>query len=96
MQSDKSMTPEHEEHLYRIERLLGNRLAHKYRRGVEEHGGRMWEKYSTLQLVDMALDECVDQLTYLVTLRDLIIREAAAHFETQPNNAALEREESGR
>lgn len=39
----------------------------KYKAGQREHGGRLWRKKG---IVDMALEEAVDQVIYLLTLRD--------------------------
>lgn len=39
----------------------------KYERGQREHGGRLWRKAG---IIDMAIEEAVDQVIYLLTLRD--------------------------
>ena len=41
----------------------------KYERGQREHGGELWKKKG---LIDMAIEEAVDQVIYLLTLRDQI------------------------
>ncbi len=44
-------------------------MSKKYVAGQKEHGGNLWDK-SAIGLVDAALDEAVDQVVYLITLRD--------------------------
>lgn len=39
----------------------------KYEAGQREHGGELWRKTG---IIDMAIDEAVDQIVYLLTLRD--------------------------
>lgn len=39
----------------------------KYMDGQQEHGGRLWRKRG---IIDMAIEEAVDQVIYLLTLRD--------------------------
>ena len=41
----------------------------KYMRGQAEHGGLLWRKTG---IIDMAIEEAVDQVIYLLTLRDQI------------------------
>jgi len=38
----------------------------KYVTGQKEHGGNLWEKEG---LLDMAIDEAIDQVIYLLTLK---------------------------
>lgn len=38
----------------------------KYRRGVEQHGGKLWEKSG---LIDQAIDENIDQMYYLMEIK---------------------------
>lgn len=63
-------TREQREHAIRLADEFSNRMLAKYKRGQEEHGGNLWEKFSILELIDQALDETVDQAIYLLTLRD--------------------------
>jgi len=69
------MTPEQEKHLATIKGLVDFRLDTKYRRGQKEHGGDLFSKNS-LWLVDAAIDEAIDQIVYLLTLKDKIIEES--------------------
>jgi hypothetical protein len=43
----------------------------KYLKGAKEHGGNIWEVNN---LIDQAIDECIDQFIYLSTLREQIIK----------------------
>lgn len=42
-------------------------IIDKYARGQREHGGELWRKQG---IIDMAIEEAVDQVIYLLTLRD--------------------------
>ncbi len=55
-------------HLERIKKLASRRIDLKYLEGVIEHGGGLWE-WKPEQLLDAALDEAIDQVVYLLTLR---------------------------
>ena len=61
------MTDEHEEHLQYIQQQINELVVEKYRLGVKEHGGKLWEKEG---LVDEAISEAVDMLVYLLTLKE--------------------------
>lgn len=63
-----NMTPLQETHLETIKREFVLLVDKKYRKGVKEHGGNLW-KMQTMKLLDCAIDEAVDQVTYLLTLR---------------------------
>lgn len=43
-------------------------MADKYTKGVREHGGHLWD-VSEEQLLEMAIEEAIDQVVYLLTLR---------------------------
>lgn len=62
------MTPEQERHLTGLSHELSRRLWEKYRKGAAEHGGCL-KDMATVDLLDNAIDETVDQATYLLTLR---------------------------
>lgn len=51
-----------------------NLILDKYLKGQREHGGELWRKRG---IIDMAIEEAVDQIVYLLTLRDQL---AAAGF----------------
>lgn len=60
------MTPEQEQNLLEIKELFSSLVDHKYRNGQREHGGNLWTKKG---LIDMAIDEAIDQVTYLICLK---------------------------
>ena len=60
---------EQEEHLNTIKSAFSFLVNDKYRKGQKEHGGNLFDK-TPIQLVDNALDEAIDQVVYLITLRD--------------------------
>ena len=68
-----SMTPAQEEHLASIKKRAAELIDRKYRRGQAEHGGDLWD-LSVEALVADAIDEAVDQLVYLLTIRDRIAK----------------------
>src|SRR3990167_4934944 len=61
------MTPEQEKHLQKIKDQFNELVDSKYRKGQEAHGGDLWAKSG---LLDMAIEEAIDQVTYLITLKD--------------------------
>ena len=61
------MTNEQEEHLIRIKTDFVTLVDKKYRAGQKEHGGDLWLKTG---MIDMAIDEAIDQVTYLLTLKE--------------------------
>lgn len=65
------MNDEQEIHLSQIREEIINRVSEKYRKGAEEHQGDLLSM-EPLRLVEEAIDECVDNLVYLLTLRDLL------------------------
>jgi len=40
----------------------------KYRKGAEEHGGNLWD-LSEDELLDEAINEAIDQVIYLLTIK---------------------------
>lgn len=63
------MTPEQENHLLSIKNTFKQLVDTKYRKGQAEHGGDLWF-LSPNQLLDMAIDEAIDQIVYLLTLKE--------------------------
>lgn len=63
----KPMTDEQEAHLARLKAQLAADLDAKYRDGQAHHGGDLWTKPG---LLEAAIEEALDQLTYLYTLRE--------------------------
>lgn len=65
------MTPEQEQHLARVKGMVDAAIDTKYRAGQKEHGGDLFT-LSKEALVAAAIDEAIDQVVYLVTLRDVL------------------------
>lgn len=63
------MEPNQENHLYKLLVTTSHLLEKKYRAGQQHHGGNLFD-LSALELLDEAINEAVDQMTYLLTLRD--------------------------
>jgi hypothetical protein len=67
--ASKLFTNKHELHLTTLQVAAVESIEKKYKRGVEENGGtKLWEM-PTARLVENAIEEATDQLTYLLTLR---------------------------
>ena len=65
----KHFTKKHELHLTTLQVAAVESMEKKYKRGVEENQGtKLWEMPS-VKLVENAIEEATDQLTYLLTLR---------------------------
>lgn len=60
------MTEPQEEHLEDVKFEFTRLVDAKYRAGQKEHSGNLWLKKG---LIDMAIDEAVDQVVYLLTLK---------------------------
>jgi hypothetical protein len=63
------MTDDQEAHLASTIGEFTRRADAKYRAGVQEHGGNLWE-HSPEWLIEQAMLECLDQWVYLKTARD--------------------------
>ncbi len=63
------MTNAQEAHLRRIIDGFTARCDSKYRDGQKYHGGNLFAM-GAMKLLDNAIDEAIDQVTYLLTLRD--------------------------
>jgi hypothetical protein len=64
---EASMDAAQEAHLTRILTSFNAAARVKYAKGQREHGGNLWEKGG---LLDMALEEAIDQVIYLWTLKE--------------------------
>jgi hypothetical protein len=64
----RGITPEQETHLLNIKREFYRLVDDKYRKGVKEHGGNLW-KVKTSKILDYAIDEAIDQVVYLLTMK---------------------------
>jgi hypothetical protein len=65
------MTPEIEAYLANLKSEFTADLDAKFRAGQIEHGGNIWEKPGMLE---HAIEEAIDQVVYLYTLRDQVRR----------------------
>ena len=63
------MTPQQEHHLQSIKDRFELAIDAKYRAGQKEHGGNLWTK---TQIIDMAIEETIDLMAYLYSLKDQI------------------------
>src|SRR6267142_7052855 len=63
---DMLMNEQQEKHLADIKATFNQIVDSKYRKGQAEHGGDLWQ-LTGVQLIDCAIDEAVDQVTYLLT-----------------------------
>jgi hypothetical protein len=60
------MDARHYDHLEDIIDEFTELATEKYEKGQLEHGGQLWEKQG---LIDMAIDEAIDQVIYLLTIK---------------------------
>ena len=58
--------------LSKIKKQFNKDLTAKYNKGKKEHGGSLIHKAN---LIDKALEEAIDQVCYLYTLKEQIERE---------------------
>lgn len=63
------MRNKQEKHLQNLLTEIKSLTETKYRRGQEEHGGDLFDM-PTKELLDNAIDEAIDQLVYLLTLKE--------------------------
>lgn len=68
------LKPEHLVHMEEISQGFTKLLVPKYTKGVGEHGGHIKE-LSKEELIDNAIEEAVDQVVYLLTLKEKITKE---------------------
>ena len=67
------MTHDQEAHLASIKKRAAEMIEEKYRRGQQEHGGDLWLVPVAI-LIDNAIEEAIDQLAYLLTIKDSLIK----------------------
>ena len=63
------MNKKQKEHITSIMDDTVNLMYTKYKAGVRQHGGNLWDKKD---LIDMAISEAIDQVVYLLTLKEQI------------------------
>lgn len=81
--SPSALSPDQEAHLLRIKTEFHRAVDAKYRAGALEHGGDLHDM-TLLQLIDNAMQECIDQWTYLQTLREKYLQQEQDRFNDAP------------
>lgn len=66
------MNEHQRDHLYRVLKQSHDLIANKYVKGVEEHQTTLNKDHSINELVDMAIEEAVDQMVFLLTIKELL------------------------
>ena len=69
------MTPKHSEHLAYILDRTQALLSAKYEKGAKEYGNHLRDDYTTSQLLDNAIEEAIDMVVYLLTMKQKIEEE---------------------
>lgn len=65
------MTVEQTAHLNRILEKSRELITDKYYKGTVEHKSTLSKDYTQEQILDFAIEEAVDQMTYLLTLKEM-------------------------
>ncbi len=65
------LTPKQEAHLNRIKQQFAEITDPKFRKGAEEHDTDLEEQPASL-LLDFAIEEAIDQVVYLLTLKQVM------------------------
>ncbi len=63
------ITSEQQAHILHLQQMCAKMINKKYIAGAKEHGGNIWDMPNE-ELLDQALDEAIDQVVYLLTLKD--------------------------
>ena len=71
------MTASQEAHLSRVKSDFCALVDAKYRAGATEHDGELLE-VAALEILDYAIEEAIDQVVYLFSLKEKLTRRAAA------------------
>jgi len=66
------MNEDQAQHLKSILKNTEYLLTDKYIKGVLEHKTILNKDHTVLELVDMAIDEAIDQVTYLLTIKEVL------------------------
>jgi len=83
------MNEQAEEHLHHIKSEFHRLVGPKYRKGQAEHGGILSEK-STEFLINAAIEEAIDQVVFLITLRDKLVPEVPSVPEGMSHSNEIE------
>jgi hypothetical protein len=70
------MTGAQESHLARVKAEFLSLVDAKYRAGAAEHGGELLA-LPDLEVLDLAIEEAIDQVVYLLSLKENLTRRAA-------------------
>ncbi len=70
------MTHNQEAHLARVKAAFVQLVDAKYRQGAAEHGGELLH-LSALRILDHAIAEAIDQVVYLLSLKEKLLKELA-------------------
>ena len=70
------MTQDQEAHLARVKAEFIALVDAKYRAGAAEHGGELLA-LPDLSILDLAIEEAVDQVAYLLSLKEKLVRRDA-------------------
>ena len=70
------MTQTQEAHLARVKAEFIALVDAKYRAGAAEHGGELLA-LPDLSILDLAIEEAVDQVAYLLSLKEKLVRRDA-------------------
>lgn len=77
------MEPGQEQHLATICKEFESLVTKKYRAGQAEHGGNLYD-VPVMSLLDYAIDEAIDQVTYLLTIKQQLNSRTAAGMLSGP------------
>ena len=69
------MSPAQEAHLVRVKAEFVTLVDAKYRAGAAEHGDELLA-LPRLKILDLAIEEAVDQVVYLLSLKQKLTRRA--------------------
>jgi hypothetical protein len=64
------MNDNHKQHLDYILDNATNLISAKYLKGVKEYNSHLRDDYTIAQLLDNAIEEAIDELTYLLTMKE--------------------------
>ena len=70
------MSPIQEAHLGRVKAEFAGLVDEKYRAGASEHGGELLA-LPDLEILDLAIEEAIDQVVYLLSLKEKLARRKA-------------------
>lgn len=63
------MTPSQNEHRAYIVKEAAFLINEKYAKGAAEHDSHLKDDYTVAGLLDNAIEEAIDQITYLLTMK---------------------------